>query len=524
MSTILDVLTLAIASAHVVLAPYSKVEESFNLHATHDVLMYGVRPASLPNYDHFVFPGAVPRTFVGSVLLAWLSQPLIRLACLYHFVHDKSDLQVIVRLVLATANALGFCLLRRAVSRRFGGPASVLFTLLTCTQFHVPFWMGRTLPNTFALLPVNLALYLLVNRASNSTRPSESGLSAAMALLTFTAVVFRAEISLLLAPLVLQSLVCRHTTLGSVVKIGLVCGLSSIALTIGVDSYFWQQWPLWPEFYGLYFNVLQGKSSEWGVSPFHVYFTAHLPKLLLSALPLSLVGTLVDGRIQALLLPPIAFLILISGLGHKEWRFVVYVVPLFNIAAARGATWLISRRKGTLFGRLCFLSVAGLLAGNCLATVFLTRASMANYPGGHAMAQFNEIYGTRDHVHVHISNLAAQTGASLFLHTNAPPYPTHLCSSHNFPSVARQRHWVYNKTEHVAPSALGAAHDVTHAIAEVATAAELEKTDVWTAVSIVDGFDRWQLNREVLKGGLLDAAMRVVEMIRSPRLIILEKR
>ncbi len=37
------------------------------------------------------------------------------------------------------------------------------------------------------------------------------------------------------------------------------------ALTMLVDSYFWQQWPLWPELYGVYFNVFQGKSAEWGV-------------------------------------------------------------------------------------------------------------------------------------------------------------------------------------------------------------------------------------------------------------------
>lgn len=58
---------------------------------------------------------------------------------------------MIVRLVLATINAVGFCLLRKSVSRRIGQYASVAFTLFTITQFHIPFWMGRTLPNSFAL-------------------------------------------------------------------------------------------------------------------------------------------------------------------------------------------------------------------------------------------------------------------------------------------------------------------------------------------------------------------------------------
>jgi alpha-1,6-mannosyltransferase len=60
---------------HLVFSPYSKVEESFNLQAVHDVLTYGVPTKDIAHYlkthyDHFSFPGAVPRSFTGAVLLA----------------------------------------------------------------------------------------------------------------------------------------------------------------------------------------------------------------------------------------------------------------------------------------------------------------------------------------------------------------------------------------------------------------------------------------------------------------------
>lgn len=124
-------------------------------------------------YDHKIFPGAVPRSFVGSVLLAWVSTPIIKIAASLELIDSKIDLQVIgeyyvafyslpslwlssylvVRLVLATINAFGLILIRRAVSRWLGRPTGFLWTLLTCTQSHLPFWMGRTLPNMFALFP-----------------------------------------------------------------------------------------------------------------------------------------------------------------------------------------------------------------------------------------------------------------------------------------------------------------------------------------------------------------------------------
>ncbi|KAI9000476.1 Alg9-like mannosyltransferase family-domain-containing protein [Trametes punicea] len=522
MSTSLDAVIFLTSWMYVSLAPYTKVEESFNLHATHDVLMYGIRRQSLDNYDHFVFPGAVPRTFIGSILLAWISRVGIRVALMATNFSDKMDVQVLVRLLLTSINASGLCLVRRAVSRRFGGPTGVLFVIFTCTQFHLPFWMGRTLPNMFALFPANVAIYFLVDRAANSARPSRKNVHRAIALLTFATIVFRAELILLLGPLVLQALIRRYTTFANVVKVGLVTGVLSIAATVLVDSYFWQRWPLWPELYGVYFNVVEGKSAQWGVSPFHAYFTSHLPKLLLSAAPLSALGAMLESRIRALLMPYIAFTLLISALSHKEWRFIIYVVPVFNIAAARGASWLVSRPKSKLFGRLSFLTVAAMIAANCAATFLLARSSFANYPGGAALYAFNQLFASEQNVHVHISNLAAQTGASLFLHSHAPPFLPGL-------DVGHPTGWVYNKTENLSMEALTASRQVTHLISEI-PAISPAVMDSWSAIAIVDGFDGWRLDKNVgqaFRIGMfegLKALGNALQMVRSEKLVIMRRK
>ncbi|KAF8150150.1 alpha-1,6-mannosyltransferase subunit [Crassisporium funariophilum] len=515
MSIALDALILLTGWTHVLLAPYTKVEESFSLHATHDVLMYGVAPSDLHNYDHFTFPGAVPRTFIGSVVLAWLSIPVIRLAAWMGYVATKFELQIIVRLVLATLNALSLCVMRRGVSKRFGRTTGLFFALLTCSQFHLPFWMGRTIPNMFALIPVNTATSLLLTRAPNSTRPSDTSITWVIALLTSSAVIFRAEIALLLAPLCLELLVGRQITLVRLLKLGIVSGVSSLALTVCVDSYFWDTYPLWPEFSGIYFNIIQGKSSQWGTSPASTYVTSYLPKLLLGALPLAGVGVVSDGRVRALLTPAAVFVALISGLGHKEWRFVVYVVPVFNVAAARGAKWMVSRRKGSLWGRLCFLATSALIAGNVLATILFTRASMGNYPGGHALAQFHHLYpfgSTSPPPHIHISNLAAQTGASLFLHLHSPP--------HFFPSPSSPS-WTYNKTEIPLPSL---SPRITHVLSE-----ELLSGGKWRVVEAVRAFGGFKVDWELLRGGdrgrLLErvGAGEVVGMMEKDGVWILER-
>lgn len=138
---------------HLLLAPYTKVEESFNLQATHDILVYGLplfgrrsddaagRIAAA--YDHFAFPGAVPRTFTGAVLLAGLSQPVVGLVGFQHA-------QLVVRAVLGVGNAACLLVFWGFLRRAFGVGVARWWTGMLVTQFHVMFYLSRTLPNMYA--------------------------------------------------------------------------------------------------------------------------------------------------------------------------------------------------------------------------------------------------------------------------------------------------------------------------------------------------------------------------------------
>jgi alpha-1,6-mannosyltransferase len=69
---------------HLFVSPYTKVEESFNIQAIHDILIHGIPNKNVDqfltaNYDHVSFPGSVPRTFAGALVLSGLSRPFVGL-------------------------------------------------------------------------------------------------------------------------------------------------------------------------------------------------------------------------------------------------------------------------------------------------------------------------------------------------------------------------------------------------------------------------------------------------------------
>lgn len=110
--------------------------------------------------------------------------------------------------------------------------------------------------------------------------------------------------------------------------------------------------------------------------------------------------------VGSMLAPALVFVCLYSGLRHKELRFVFYVLPILNAAAAvaleeavRGVRGGIKYGKGELIGRKRIKGFAvGLFAMatlglSVLQTIVSTAASSWNYPGAYALRAMHEKEG-----------------------------------------------------------------------------------------------------------------------------------
>lgn len=376
-----------------------QVEESFNVQASYDLIYKSW--ADISNFDHLHFPGVVPRTFIGPIVLALISYvPKALLALSPHATLH------IVRAVLGALVALSLLCIRAAVAARFSAFTATLFTLVSLSQFHIPFYASRPLPNVFALVFTNVAFAQRIR----STTVSEY---RAIVLLAVACALLRSELALYLFPTIVAASLVRSIRFYPACGLALASAVTTALSSITVDSYFWQRLA-YPELEVFYFNVVLNKSAAWGTLPFHWYFSNALPRALGGMFPLALLALLRFPRLLLPLAGPTLFFIsAYSVLPHKELRFIFYTLPVLNACAAvctaaalrdLRTAWLSASMRKTrtasarraafrsLLPALCIVLIAVIsLAASVAQSVISTVASRHNYPSAHALRHMHVV-------------------------------------------------------------------------------------------------------------------------------------
>lgn len=399
------------------------------MQAIHDILYHTYH---IEKYDHLEFPGVVPRTFIGAFVISILSSPTVFVLRLLRVPKFYSLLTV--RLTLSCVTLMSLRLLRVQVKKKFGHQAEAFFVVLTAIQFHLLFYSSRPLPNIFALALVNLAYsfwfkgsYLCTLRA-----------------LIVAAVVFRCDMILLLGPIGLALLLSRSVSLLEAIKCCISTTLVCIGFTVLIDSIMWRR-ILWPEFQVLWFNSVLNRSSEWGTHSIHWYFTSALPRSMIVAYPLCMVGALLDRRIVPYMFPVFLFVVLYSKLPHKELRFIIGSIPMFNVSASLTASRLYNNRKKAGWNLLFILMLGAFLVSlGCSTVTFM--ASYNNYPGGYALKALHEADSSVKEKMVHIDAFTAMSGVSRFCENE---YPWRYSKEEEIPiEEFEKRNFTYLLNEH----------------------------------------------------------------------------
>ncbi|KAH3684741.1 hypothetical protein WICPIJ_004272 [Wickerhamomyces pijperi] len=460
-----DPLYLLVLTFHVIVSPFTKVEESFNLHAIHDFLYKA--PLDVTHFDHVEFPGAVPRSFIPAMLISLIAKAIQLIAKL----RSKLEVLLLVRGVIGVISWIGFVYLRESLKSNLKtseikkettiaveenikklkkGSAKFIANqsnkkaeaadshwsltfwlfLISAAQYHVMFYSTRTLPN-FLVLPLTNVAFGKLFRGDFKT---------CIVLLSFASVVCRIELAALTLSLGLVCFLYKKITVPQLFSYGLTGGALGAVLSGGVDSFYWQRFTI-PELESFIFNVIEGKASEWGVSPWSSYFSSFSLKLFfpLHAPFLAFLACLNDPTknqvLKISMFASLLFVFIMSFQGHKEWRFVVYVVPLINIAAATQAAGYTSRAFHTRWNwyKPLLMVIFGCSALSFLLATFWCEAAYFNYPGGQAMVtsqqlilqdmqkgQIPQHYGSSgSDVIIHSDTYVNSNGGSLFADISA---------------------------------------------------------------------------------------------------------
>ena len=275
---------------------------------------------------------------------------------------------------------------------------------------------------------------------ASTAKPRTRGLQIGIACLLCAGVIARSEITVLCGVVILVDIILSASPIRyilSIIPVLIVGGIVSVAATVAVDTNLWSS-PSFPELEALLFNVVSGHASAWGVEPWY-YYLLSLPKLLLNPFALILIVSTVVitwrtslffidtlRKLRYIVIVPIIYILGFSFLPHKEWRFIIYIIPLLTTAASISAAYIQHHRRKSFLNRLLHTLLILSIPTSLFASLAMGLVSSTNYPGACAL----------DSLHT----LSNATTARVYLDV-----PTRMTGA-TLPLCTRQG-WTYTKSE-----------------------------------------------------------------------------
>ncbi|KIK59538.1 glycosyltransferase family 22 protein [Collybiopsis luxurians FD-317 M1] len=239
--------------------------------------------------------------------------------------------------LLAALTDIGLCVLtRRTIGERYVTAA----LLLSLTSFFHALSLSRSLSNSLetSLTVIALASYPWSPKFAAQTR-SDIRKMLLFAALACSVRITNAVIWAFLLPNLLWRLRINPKLLRSTCIDVAFIGFTALAAIFTLDSLYYGK----PTFTPLSFMMtnLSGVSLFYGNSPWHYYVSQALPILCTTSLPFVLDG--IWKTIHGFGNPPLQTLLSVitwtiaiySFAGHKEWRFIHPLLPLFHVFAAK---------------------------------------------------------------------------------------------------------------------------------------------------------------------------------------------
>eukprot|EP01134_Creolimax_fragrantissima_P006177 CFRG6177T1 len=230
--------------------------------------------------------------------------------------------------------------------RFFGRDCARLSLLCSMTSWAMWYLSGRTLSNSIEMIFTTIAMNFW-HWPDVDVTPDQRISQRLPLMVAACACIVRPTSALLWVLIALQYLVFTNHRMSLLVDL-LWVGIPSICLSVLMDSWAFGhlvvvQWEFVKQ------NIYNGVAGFYGSSPSHWYLTSALPTLLTTYLPMFILGVYTAWKLQRrILLLVIVWIVFVhSFLDHKEFRFILPVLPLMHIHCGLGLTTLRSWLSNT---------------------------------------------------------------------------------------------------------------------------------------------------------------------------------